>query len=149
VFGWVFVLIICTGATAFYAGRRFGILEANRSAAVLGAWVVVKRPVACKAPSSDTESIMPAGIQGLVTGVDKWGKLSIWIGQPWSGLCGPKVYGVTDMASLRVQPLSTVPREILDPTLTALAKWEAKTQGMEDKLFPPGFLEVQALLNKG
>ena len=44
--------------------------------------------------------------------------------------------------------MHTVPKESLDPTLSALEAWETKVEDMNERLFPPGFFEIQRRLNR-
>ena len=132
---------------AYWIGRREGVRDANHQAVVPGSWVVFVKDASCEGHKNRT---IPSGVQAVVTGVDKWDRLSLWIAEPWAESWGevPKVYQVTDWSSFRAKPMHTVPKESLDPTLSALEAWETKVEDMTERLFPPGFFEIQRRLNR-
>ncbi len=147
--GWI--LAIAAAALAGYlAGRRAGILNANRSAVIVGSWVEVARSVSCRPAGSGRARKLPVGTQAVVTGIDKWGRVSLWVAHPWAPEWKPfpEVHDITDLAGLRAKPLHGVPTEIRDRTFDALITWATKVQETEARLFPPGFLELQRLLNR-
>ena len=94
--------------------------------------------------------MLKVGVQGLVTGIDKWNRIALWIAQPWvkSYKFGPQVYHIEDLAALRAMPLQAVNAEMRDQTLAAYLTWDAKLQQVAGDLLPPGFLELQRLLNR-
>jgi len=141
---WLLLLIALVAvASAYVLGKRDGVIEANRIAVAPGAWVEVVKPLRC------SDGVIPVGTQAIVAGCDRWGRLSLWIAEPWAAASrlSPEVHRVENLAALRTRPMSAVPNDVLEPTVQALAKFEATMQELNESLFPPGFLEIQRLLN--
>lgn len=105
---------------AYQQGRREGLREANKSAIRRGAWIEIVKPVKC------TAGLLEPGIQGIITGVDAWGRPSLWIAKPWAEVWGKHlhVYLREDLSAMRTRPLHSVARDSRESTLQALAVWE-------------------------
>jgi hypothetical protein len=141
----VICAVICIAlVVAYHFGRREGVREANRIAIQRGAWIEVVRPVKC------SQGQLPVGFQGIVTGIDKWGRRSVWIAAPWVEIWGkhPQVYLIEELIGLRARPWHSIDADTRDRTLKALAVWEAEMQDLREALLPPGFLEVHRLLDR-
>jgi len=141
---WFAFTVVCT-IVAYYVGRREGIRHANRSAIQRGAWVGIVHDVKCIGGSW-----VPGGVQGIITGVDRWDRLSLWIAEPWVKLWGksPQVYGIHNLTRLRARPLHSVEAEMRDATLCVSAKWESEMKDSIDMLLPPVFLETRRFFDR-
>ena len=146
--------LVAVGVVVFVAyrvGRHDGIADANRSAIRPGAWVSVVEPVSYQAGPDKTASVLPVGTQAVVTGIDKWHRVHLWIASPWARSYGwtiPQVFAIKQFTRLRALPISSVPTEIREETLRSLQDWQATTTEVSDRLFPRGFLELQRRLNQ-
>lgn len=77
------LLAVTLAFFGFYAiGKRSGILEANRSAFYPGVWVQVVKPLRCWVGHREKSRTIPTGTEGVITSVDRWGNLTLWIGKP-------------------------------------------------------------------
>lgn len=111
---------------AYVVGKSEGRRAANRSAIDHGTWVELLKPTKASVYSGESPLIFSAGIQGVVSGVDRWGRVSIWIAEPWLGVTGARqIFEVAELAKLAVIPLSNVDSGERGQTLTALQEHEA------------------------
>lgn len=132
---------------AYVAGKRHGRFEANKQAIGPGTWVEARRNI--HYPHGNSGGEIEPGTQALVTGTDRWERLSLWIASPWAENTWeghPKVYGIEDYADFRIVPPWRVRPENRRDTLQALAHWEKLSAEINDSIFPPGWLELQRKL---
>ena len=108
-----FVSIIFLGNLlwiAYRLGKIEGRKEANRSGLGKGTWVEVVKQL--KADVNGKTGIIPPGVQGIVSGVDKWGRISIWIGEPWVKIQGmQEAYAIENIDRLAIKPLNHIDEE--------------------------------------
>ena len=126
---------------AYLIGKADGKTEANCSAIGYGTWVEVVKPV-----KSGQLTISP-GTQGIVYGVDKWGRVGLWIAQPWVDVTGTTFVGGIDIGRLAVKPLSSIPDDDKEESFKQLQKFEESNAEFEAKHFLPGWREIQRKLN--
>jgi hypothetical protein len=134
--------VILASVVAYALGRRSGILEANRSALYPGVWVQVVKPLRCWEGQRERSRIIPPGTEAVITRVDKWGHLTLWIGKPWARDWGvfPEAHSIENLAALRARPIARGDG-IQKSTFEAIAEWESRRRDLGDRLFPPGFVE--------
>lgn len=90
------------------------------------------------------------GTQGVVSGVDKWGRFHVWIAEPWVDLYGNRrsLDRISDFSAVRVIPYSRVSDDLLRDTLKSLQEFESEARDTLYSIFPPGFLEFQRRFNQ-
>ena len=133
---------------AYILGKARGRNEANRSALGCGAWVEVHEPVRVRVGLGQPKKLVPVGVQGIVSGVDREGRVSVWIAEPWVDLVGlQEVFDIEAIGKLRVKPPSHVDAEIRAQTFQELRESKEKFAERLAEYLPPGFLEIQRKLN--
>lgn len=134
---------------AFYAGRDSGVREAHQTAIQPGAWVEVVRPARYSGTMPGWPTKIPAGTVAVVISRDRWNRLSLWIAHPWSEHWPgqPAVYQVEPLTALRTIPERRITSHVLTVTMNALSSWEQQNCEMDERLFPPGALELFRKLN--
>lgn len=137
---WPWLLVGATTVTvaAYLLGKRRGRTETNEQAIGPGTWVEVQRRV--HYPHGNSGGKIEPGTQGIVTGTDKWGRLSVWIASPWAENTWeghPLVHGIEDYGAFRIIPPWRIDPEHRGNTLEALARWEEVYTEIEASLFPP------------
>jgi hypothetical protein len=142
----ILILAALAIAAAFHIGRRTGRAEITRESIGRGTWIEFTKP--SKSHSFEKTIEIPAGVQGVISSIDKWNRFSILVGKPWADLFHDRsLYQISDFSSLRIVPLSRVQEGILNETLETLRQRDIEVAQLNERIFPPGFLEMQRLLN--
>lgn len=118
---WLIVLVLCTGI-AYFMGKESATSEINQRTVREGVWVQVLSDT--KSRFREDDRTLTAGTLGIVTGRDKWGRLSLWVATPQIDDLGkiPQVFDV-DMARVRAIPSEILDTQTVESTRRSLAAW--------------------------
>ncbi len=143
----VMLIVLGVIVAAFFLGRHAGITQITRENIGRGTWIEFKKP--CESNFLDKTVKIRTGVQGLVCNKNKEDRYHILIGKPWAAQPPDdrNLYEIP-LSSLRIVPPHKVPEDMLSETLSTRSEQEIATAALNDALFPPGFLEVQRLLNR-
>lgn len=135
----------------YHLGKRKGVKETNREAAGPGTWIELRKEVKAPGIGDDEPETIRVGTQGVITSIDKWGRYSFWIAEPWTKFKDgiPAVYAIDDYSAFRIRAPWRIDEDIHADTMQALANWTLRGHEMRERLFPPGWWEFRRRLERG
>jgi hypothetical protein len=115
-------LVILAAYAIFFAIYSLGKAHARRAilrASIgIGTWVKIVRPVKAMTKLGKPATTIEAGIQAIVSDIDKWGRVSIWIAEPWVEMLGFKqAYQIENIERLAIIPLDKIDKEDFAKTI--------------------------------
>ena len=123
------IIVVVLIGLAYWSGYHKGHSTTIQSTLDIGSWVEITDKIIVKM-GNNPASILQPGTEAIVTGKDKWGRISIWIAKPWahlydgSGSKGVKFSGIESFTKLKIKPTNRIDKKIYEETLQALTEYE-------------------------
>jgi hypothetical protein len=143
-----FIVLIVAILISYQVGKRHGLVEANKSGTYRGTWIEITSTIKIKYRKGTAAKYLQPGTQAFVKGRDKWGRISIWIAKPWADIYKWRSYhDIDDFSKFRIKSISSIDKKTYDEAVESLLLNEKFDSEFRSRFIPPGWDEIQRVLN--